>query len=226
MKHPSFARYGLLLVCALLGSCASGARVSNAMLEQPPGSILILPPLDSTVETSATYGSLAALTVPLAEAGYYVFPVAVVDQLMRQNGLPDAFDMHQVSLDKLREIFDPDAVLYLTVTDWGTSYQILSSITRVSFSGRLVDARTGTELWSGSHSVARSSGNLGGGLIGSLAGALVNQVSTSISNPSNALANSTARVLLGQNLGRLPGPYHPEHGEVLGRLREARADRR
>ena len=56
-------------------------------------------------------------------------------------------EMHGVSHQKLREIFGADAVLYLKVTEYGTSYQVINSDTRVAVSGELVDIRNGKLLW-------------------------------------------------------------------------------
>lgn len=213
----------LLHLCLLLGlaACASPQPYDySEWLAAPPRSILVLPPLDQTVETEACYGCLSTLTVPLAEQGFYVFPVAVVDAMMRENGLPTAHDMHAVSLDKLREIFNPDAVLYLTVTEWGTSYQVVASTSTVAMSGRLVDAATGTVLWQGENRLSEGSGGGGGSLIGILTSALVNQVSSSISDPSRPISAVTASQMISNDgLGFLPGPYHPEHEARLGRLR-------
>ncbi len=66
-----------------------------------------------TLETDsvATYGWLSTVTRPLAEAGNYVFPVAVVDELLRQNGMQTPGEMHTVPLDKVREIIGADASL-------------------------------------------------------------------------------------------------------------------
>lgn len=36
------------------------------------------------------------LTFPLAEAGYYVLPVALVDETLRQNGMTKPVDIHQI----------------------------------------------------------------------------------------------------------------------------------
>jgi hypothetical protein len=41
-------------------------------------------------------------------------------------------------------------VLYLKVTEYGTSYQVINSDTRVAVSGELVDIRNGKLLWKGS----------------------------------------------------------------------------
>src|SRR5215211_6924656 len=69
-----------------------------------PRSILVLPPLNQSTAVEGTYGYLSAVTMPLAELGYYVFPVAVVDQFLKENGMPTAGEMHQVPLKKVSEI--------------------------------------------------------------------------------------------------------------------------
>ena len=150
-------------------------------LECMPRSILVLPPLDETPEVNACYGWLSTATRPLAEYGYYVFPVAVVDRMLRENGLPTAGEMHQVSLQKLDEVFGADAVLYVTVTDWGTSYKVLTSDTTVSVHAKLVDIKTGSLLWEGRGSVTQSSSQGNQGLLGMMVSAVVNQVATSVS---------------------------------------------
>ncbi|MFT5732472.1 MAG: hypothetical protein ACJA2W_002372 [Planctomycetota bacterium] len=202
-----------LTFLGLLGgtSCqTNGVPVNEAFFVAQPRSILVLPPLDETIETAATYGTLASVTVPLVEAGYYVFPVAVVDAMMRENGLPTPYEMHAVPLSKLREIFQPDAVLYLRVTDWGTSYQVINSSTRIGISGELLDARSGEVLWSGQTLQVQNSNSGGGGIVGMLAGAIVSQVATSISDPSRSIARSANWDLLqGRNRGWILGPYHP-----------------
>lgn len=225
------SRHARVLLAGLaalpLGACQSPPAYDyGAYLEHPPRSILVLPPIDETVETDACYGALSTVTRPLVELGFYVFPVAVVDAMMRENGLPTAWEMHQVPLEKLREVFDPDAVLYLKVTSWGTSYAVLASSTTVALSGVLVDAETGVELWSGVHVGSQGSGDGGGGLGGMLASALVNQVVTSIDDPSRDVSSSTAWALFHDpRAGLLPGPYHPDHEKGLDRAREANADR-
>lgn len=218
----------LALVGLVAGtSCQSSPiPVSEAFLAAQPRSILVLPPLDETVETAATYGTLASVTVPLAEAGYYVFPVALVDAVMRQNGLPTPFEMHSVPVAKLNEIFDPDAILYLKVIDWGTSYQVLNSSTRIGISGQLVDARTGAILWSGQTQQVRNSNSGNGSLLGMLAGALANQIVTSVADPSRDIAAQANRELLGtRKSGWLLGPYHPKVQEDIQDLQDRYAAR-
>jgi len=202
----------LALAAALAAGCSTTPSYDYAaFIECEPRSILVLPPLNSSMEPDATYDSLMTLTLPLAERGYYVFPVAIVALMMRENGLPTPHEMHDVPLAKLVEVFDPDAVLYLTVTDWGNSYQVVSSTTTVSMEGVLVAADTGEEIWRSRQTKSKGSGS-GGSIIGSLANALVTQVASELSDPSQALAQETAWALFSDpRNGLLPGPYHPTH---------------
>ncbi len=49
-----------------------------------------MPPLNQTPEVNASAGVLAQVTMPLAEAGYYVLPVAVTNETFKQNGMSTA----------------------------------------------------------------------------------------------------------------------------------------
>ncbi len=147
---------------ALLGGCAPTKSVDYSAFKQAkPRSILVLPPLNESPDVKATYSMLSQVTFPLAEAGYYVVPVALADETFRQNGLTSAGDVHQVSPAKLREIYGADAALYVTVSDYGTRYMVISSATIVTASAKLVDLRSGTTLWTGSATASSEEGNGG-----------------------------------------------------------------
>lgn len=150
--------------------------------ESKPASILVVPPLNESPDVNGTWGVLASTAAPLSEAGYYVFPAAVVEETFKQNGLTNAADIHAVRPEKLHQIFGNDAVLYITVTEYGTSYQILDSVTTVSAKARLVDSRNGKELWSGSASIREGSNNSNSGLLGALVSAVVNQIANSLTD--------------------------------------------
>ena len=60
----------------LMTGCATKPPFDyTAFKESRPRSILVLPPLNNTPDVQASYSVLSYATVPLAEAGYYVFPV-------------------------------------------------------------------------------------------------------------------------------------------------------
>ena len=136
---------------ALLAGCVSPppAHDYTAFKEADPHSIIILPPLNNTPEVIAPYSVMTQMVAPIAESGFYVFPVAVVEQTFKGNGLTVASDVHQVPVDKLHSIFGADSALYITVEEYGTSYVVISSETAVTVSASLVDLRTGVQLWQG-----------------------------------------------------------------------------
>ncbi|WP_233639706.1 GNA1162 family protein, partial [Achromobacter xylosoxidans] len=98
-----------------------------AFRESKPASILVLPPLNTSVDVAAGAAVLAQATMPLAESGYYVVPVAVMEETFKQNGLTNADEIHELPAARLREIFGADAALYMTVKQYGSSYAVLSS---------------------------------------------------------------------------------------------------
>jgi hypothetical protein len=216
VKHfiQSFA---ILALAGLLSACATPPSVDySAYRESRPASILILPPLNQTPDIKASYGMLAQMSYPLAESGYYVLPVALVDETFRQNGLDNAADIHEVAPAKLREIFGADAALYVTVTQYGATYTIFDSSVKVQANAKLVDLRSGTLLWSGSaFATDQASNNNGGGLIGVLVSAAVKQIVNNLSDTSYPVAGIASAQLLtaGRQNGVLHGPRSPEFGK-------------
>jgi len=207
----------LSLMVILLAACATPASYDyTAFKQSKPRSILVLPPLNQTPDTHATYTVLSTVTQPLAESGYYVFPVALVDQTFKENGLPNPEDMRHAPLNKLREIFGADAVLYLTVTQYGSAYKVVSSDIVVSVSAKLVDTRTGKLLWDGSASATNAQNNNGGGLTGILIGAVVNQIVNSVRGDSANLPITrltSVDLLSAKPGGLLYGPRSPMYGK-------------
>lgn len=179
----------------------------------PPRSVLVLPPLNQSTAVEATYGYLTAVTRPLAEMGYYVFPVSVVDQLLKENGMPTAGEMHQVPLQKVKEIVGADSVLYVTVLQYGSKYQVVNSATLVSVKAKLVDTSTGILLWEG-QAVAQANSGGTGNIIGDLISAAITQAVNTSADRAHDLAGPANALLFGmKDRGLLYGPRHPQFGK-------------
>ncbi|HGN1704366.1 TPA: DUF799 domain-containing protein [Providencia rettgeri] len=215
MKHL-LVLSGLVMVW-LLSGCAQPTKVDyTAFNQSKPKSILVLLPQNSSPEVQASHSLLSQTALPLAEAGYYVFPVAVVEETFKQNGMINAGDIQAVPPAKLHEIFGNDTVLYLNITEYGTSYQVIASDTRVTADAKLIDARTGTLLWSGSATASSTENNSSsGGIIGMLVSAVVNQIADTMTDKSYAIAGITSARLLsaGKPNGILYGPRSPKYGK-------------
>ena len=128
--------------------------------------------------------------------------------MMKENGLPSADDMHQVSLKKIKEIINPDAVLYITLEQYGSKFVLVESQTLVTASGKLVSAINGEVLWQGKVEKVISSGNSGGGLAGLLVGAVVSQAVNSTSdNAHDVSIVASQELFMTEGQGLLDGPY-------------------
>ena len=117
-----------LAALALLAGCATQQPYDySAFKESSPASILVLPPVNKSPDIKATLSMYSLITAPLSEAGYYVLPVAVVNETFKQNGMANAEEIREVPPQKLYEIFGADTVLYIDVTEYGSSYKVISS---------------------------------------------------------------------------------------------------
>ncbi|WP_250470977.1 DUF799 domain-containing protein [Caballeronia sp. GAFFF1] len=220
----TFSRKFLAMLSALLMLSACASRAPNqtdytAFRNSKPHSILVLPPINDTSDIGATHGMLAQMTMPLAEAGYYVVPVAEMDETFKHNGLTTPTDIQNVAPAKLREIFGADAALYTTVTSYGTKFVVVDSKTVVSANAKLVDLRSGDELWKGSatangNEVGYNVGAGNGSLIGMVVGGIAKQVTHSLTDKSFDVAGLTSQRLLatGDKTGLLYGPRSPKFG--------------
>ena len=208
---------GIVLAAALFAWALAGCATTKPYdytnyRAHPPRSILVLPPVNESTDVRGTYGYLSTVTRPLAELGYYVYPVVVVDQFFKENGMPGPGEMVQAPLGKIREIIGADAVLYITLRQYGTKYQVLASVTVVSAAARLVDTRTGTLLWEGTV-VAEANSGESGNLLGDMLSAVVSQIVGYSTDQARSLAEQANVQYATKDRGLLHGPYSPRYGQ-------------
>ena len=210
----------LLCLSAVTGLMLSACGTPSTKPEQSafrnskPASILVLPPVNQSPDIRGSLTFYATVTRPLSEAGYYVFPVALVYATFKENGLPMVDDIHETPLAKLQSIFGADAVLYITEEKYGSSYVVNNSQTMVSAKARLVDARTGALLWQGQASASDAEGRDNNGLAGLSINSVVQQLASNTGNPGHQVAKmASARLLSPRGGGMLYGPRSPNHGK-------------
>ncbi|MDE9541749.1 DUF799 domain-containing protein [Xenorhabdus bovienii] len=208
---------GALLLLTLTGCIQQKPYDYMALRESKPKSILVLPAVNKSVEIQAGSSLISQVTYPLAESGYYVFPVAVVEETFRQNGVTEAQDIQNISYKKLHDIFGADAALYLDITQYGTQYLVISSDTRVSAAARLVDLRSGKQLWRGTATASSTENDnySSGGLVGMLVSAAISQIANTITDRGHDIAGiASNRLLSAGQYGRLLyGPRSEHYGK-------------
>ena len=215
MKYAFLSKIVIFCSIIFVGSGCSTPKFDYSNYKQSkPRSILILPPINESVEVAGETAVLSSLVRPVAEAGYYVMPTTLVSETFKQNGYTQSAEIHKLPLNKLDEIFGADAILYVTIKQYGQKYFVVGSSAIVALEARLVDAKSGQEIWNGSASANSNENNSGNsaGLVGLLVEAVVTQVigdAFDASYPTSKIA--TARMLSPQNVNALLyGPRHPK----------------
>lgn len=203
------AIFAIAAVVTLTGCAKKTPHDYTAFRESKPASILVLPAQNHTPDISAAHSMVSLVTEPLAESGYYVFPVAVVEETFKQNGLTSAEDIRNVSAAKLHSIFNADAALYIDITDYGSKYILVDSVTSVTATAKLVDLRSGKQIWGGMASASSNeNSNTNQNPIGMLVAAVVKQIANNVTDEAHNIAAVTSSRLLTANEqgGILPGP--------------------
>ena len=194
----------------LFAGCATQTKKAPVDKSLLPRSIVVMPPLNRSIEVFAPYVFMASVSEPLAEKGYYVYPVAVVEQLMRKNGLPTPAEMNDIPLEKIRQFIGADAVLYTTINNWGQKYEVIQSKTIVSADLRLVNTQTGEQIWQGRAHATRSSGMSNQGILVSIIASAVEHIANTLDDQTFQLSQETNTSLLHGNAGLPDGPLRDE----------------
>lgn len=175
MKHG----YWLVAPLLLAGCATPPERPDFAAFEAAkPRSILVVPSVNNSLDVDAPDYLLSTLPKPLAEKGYYVFPVNTTKFVLQQEGFYEGEQIHQQPPELLAQLFHADAVLFVTINRWDAQYAVLSTTVTVEFDYRMV-ARDGTEIWSATQRMAYTpeTSNTGSAL-GNLIAAAINAAVT------------------------------------------------
>lgn len=202
----------LIASVVLLSGCAVNPPIRKDFSEfrkTKPRSILIVPAVSRSVDVDAPDYFLTTIARPVAERGYYVFPVNMTKRVMEDDGLADADMVHASDTAKLAGLFGADSVLYVSIERWDSRYAVFSTVTTVELKYKLKSGIDGKEMWSHSEKLAYdpAAQNSQGGLAGLLAKAIVAAVEKAKPNyiPLARQVNGLSVSRLGQGLPA--GPY-------------------
>jgi len=132
----------------LLSGCVTQPTKADqsAFLAAAPRSILVVPTINQSLDVDAPNYVLAALPIPIAEKGYYVFPVNTTKYVLEQEGFYEGERIHQQPTETLAKLFGADAVLYVAIKQWDAKFAVFTTVVTVAFDYRLV-SKDGVELW-------------------------------------------------------------------------------
>lgn len=216
--QSSLAKKRALLIAIIIFSqvgCAAVKPKDYTKFHQVnPRSILIVPPINNTTEVGADDYFLATVSLPLAERGYYVFPVNMSRELLLEAGLSDAGLVHNADPSRLGKLFGADAILYINIEHWEAKYLLLSTMVTVAFSYSMKDTVTGEEIWNHHQVLQYTPQNQNtGNLIGNLIVAAVNAAVTKAAPNYIPLARqANGAAFTSSNEGIPLGPYYKDNG--------------
>lgn len=118
----------------------------SAFANAAPRSILVVPTVNKSLDVDAPNYVLSTLPVPLAERGYYVFPVNTTKVVLEQEGFYEGERVHQQAPESLARIFGADSILYVTINKWDAKYVVLATTVTVNFTYRMV-SKDGVEIF-------------------------------------------------------------------------------
>jgi len=143
-----------LMAIVMLGGCASlPEQKPSAMAAAAPRSILIVPVINQSINVTASDYFLSTVSRPLADRGYYVFPVNATKRLLEDDGLADANLVHNAPASRIGRLFGADAVLYVSIDRWDARYMLLATQVTVKISYLIKDVHTDQELWSDTETI-------------------------------------------------------------------------
>ncbi|MEI6459856.1 MAG: GNA1162 family protein [Pseudomonadota bacterium] len=214
----SLTAFSIVITLLALAGCATPPKHSNytQFRAESPRSILVVPVTNRSVEVNAPDYFLSTISRPLAERGYYVFPVNMVKSVLADDGLSDANMVHAGDPRRLGEMFGADSVLYVSIERWDAKYIVLSTSVTVALKYTLKSTHSGEEIWSNHQTmVYQPQHNSNGGLAGLIADAIVAAIAKAAPNylPLAVMANDQAINL--KNTGLPAGPYDGAFGKDL-----------
>ena len=182
------------------------------MYKELPGTILVLPPVNETTAAEATEYYTTTIAEPLAETGFYVFPIEVINQVLQEQGLYEIDNYKNIPLNKFWEYFGADAVLFTKIIKWDTSYYVIGGNVTVSIDFKLLSTKTTEILWKYSGTIvvdtSGDSGNAGG-----LAGLLVLAATTALKTAATDYIPQAKKANI-QALQSIPyGKYHKKYNK-------------
>jgi hypothetical protein len=197
------------LIMVVLTSCTKAPpKDYTAFFSMQPVSILVIPPMNESLEVTAPIYFLSTISLPVAERGYYVFPVNLTKGMLEETGLTDPGLIHTAPSQKLKKLFGCDAILYIKIMKWDTKYIVLSSSVSVTLEYTLKDATTGTILWKDQMTVEHKSGG------DSICAMMVQAVATAIFVDYVPLARRANLQAVTREKDGLPaGKYHKNYGK-------------
>ena len=203
----------LILSLIIINGCAiiTKGEAFPKMYKEKPVSILVLPPINESTAADAKEYYSTTIAEPLSFAGYYVFPIEIVNEVLKQEGIYDTELIVDLDPSKFKEYFGVDAVLFTKIIAWNTSYYVVGGNVKVHIAFDLVSTKTGETLWSYNDKLTVDT-TAEDNELGGAAGLLLQLAATAVQTATQNYTTMAKKVNI-TVLQTIPfGIYHTQHG--------------
>lgn len=197
------------LMAIIFSSCAANSYTRGnqypKMYEEKPITLLVMPPINNTNHVDAKELLFTSITRPLAEAGYYIIPPFLTMEVLRAESAYDSELFIEGKLDKFRQFFGADAVVFSIIDVWEKQgfgiktkihYIIKSAKTNEIIFDRSCDLYLDLSVNSGT-----------GGIVGALADLTASAINTALTDHIKAARKTNNYIFM--DIPR--GPYRSEY---------------
>ncbi|MBU2918373.1 DUF799 domain-containing protein [Psychrosphaera sp. F3M07] len=175
------------------------------MYEEKPISIVVLPAINKTTAADATDLFSTTVAQPLAEAGFYVVSIPYVNHVLALEGIQDGAQVRDIPMERFNYLFGADAVLFVTIDQWDTTYLLTVADVTVGLKFELISTKTSEVLWQQQRVIVHETTSNDSGSI------LFDIIATAVTTATTDYV-PIARQVNSQILNTIPlGKYHPRY---------------
>jgi hypothetical protein len=115
--------------------------------DRQPLSIVVVPAINNTTAVEASNYFNVTITEPLSNFGYYTMPVEIVRDIFLKEGVVDSTMIKGLPASIFRKNFGADAVLFVTINKWDTTYAVLAANVVVDLEYVMLSTDTNEIIW-------------------------------------------------------------------------------
>ncbi len=115
--------------------------------DRQPLSIVVVPAINNTTAVEASNYFNVTITEPLSNFGYYTMPVEIVRDIFLKEGVVDSTMIKGLPASIFRKNFGADAVLFVTINKWDTTYAVLAANVVVELEYVMLSTDTNEIIW-------------------------------------------------------------------------------
>lgn len=204
--------------CTSVAPVADNTRsiVYKNLYEEKPATILLMPPINRSVNVEAKEYFHSTLLIPLANAGYYVIPPLLSMEMLKKESAYDAEMFLESPLNLFGDFFGADMALFTIIHKWDKSG--LEAKVRVEVEYIFKSTKSNNILYSRrinmTYDTSVSSGM--GGLVGALVDITASAINTAATKEINIARVCNSKIFDDLPAGKYSANYLLDGDRVAG----------